>query len=66
MHWRAQVTKAARAAGALALAPLVDRLLEGARLRLGLASKRQAFGAVVAACLGAAALLFAAVVGAWA
>jgi hypothetical protein len=61
-----QVTKVARAAGALALAPLVDRLLDGARGALQLQSKRQAFGVVVCGCVALALLLFAAVVSAYA
>lgn len=62
----AQVTKVARAAGALALAPVVDRLLEGVQSLLRLESKRHAFGSVVAGCVGLALLLFAGVVGVYA
>ena len=62
-----QVTKAPRAAGALLLAPAVDRLLELLRARLRLPTKRQAFLlAVLPACVGAALLLFASVVLCWA
>jgi hypothetical protein len=59
-----QVTKVARAAGAVALAPAVDRLLDGVRRGARLRSKRTAFFAVVGACVAAALLLFAGVVGA--
>ena len=60
------MTKVARAAGALALAPIVDRLLDGVQSLMRLGSKRQAFGVVVSGCLGLALLLFAGVVGAYA
>ena len=61
-----QVTKAPRAALALALAPLADRLLDAARARLGLGSRRRAFAAAVVACVCVALLLFAGVVVAYA
>ncbi|KAI8469887.1 MAG: hypothetical protein J3K34DRAFT_459147 [Monoraphidium minutum] len=61
-----QVTKVARAAGALALAPLVDRLLDATQRALRLGSKRRAFGAVVGGCVSLALLLFAGVVAAYA
>ena len=55
-----------RAAGALALAPVVDRGLEFVRQRAGFTSTRQAFGAVVGVCVAAALLLFGSVVAAYA
>lgn len=56
------MTKVARAGGALALAPLVDRLLDAAQARLGLATKRGAFLAVVGGCVALALALFGGVV----
>ncbi|CAG9463677.1 unnamed protein product [Pedinophyceae sp. YPF-701] len=61
-----QVTKLARFAGALAMAPVVDILLNKlAQIRV-IGSKPKAFAVVVAACLGVAALLFSGVVLCWA
>jgi hypothetical protein len=59
-----QVTKLARAGGALALAPLADRLLDWLQVRMRLKTKRQAFATVVAACVGLALALFGGVVAA--
>ncbi len=50
--------QAARAAGALALAPLVKRLLATVQARLRLHSTRAAFAMVLAACLVLALLVF--------
>lgn len=60
-----QVTKAPRAALALALAPLVDRLMGVLQRVLGLKSKNSVFGVFVAACLSLAAALFGVVVLSW-
>lgn len=60
-----QVTKLVRAGGALAMAPIVDRVLDGIVARLGLRGKGQAFAVVVACCLALAAALFVTVVLAW-
>jgi hypothetical protein len=57
-----QVTKLARAGGALALAPLVDSGMGWLQRRLALGSKRAAFALVVAACLVVAGALFGTVV----
>jgi hypothetical protein len=61
-----QVTKLARAAGAVALAPLLDRALDATQRRLQLrGGKRQASLLLVAACLSLALALFAGVVVLW-
>lgn len=66
MVWAgSQVTKLLRAAGALALAPLVDGALDLAVERLKLRNKRQAFFLVVSICIAVALLLFGSVVAAW-
>jgi len=65
-HTTLKVTKIARAAGALALAPVVDKLLDTVQARLQLQSKRQAFGLVVGGCIALAVALFTGVVGAYA
>lgn len=57
-----QLTKIARATGALALAPLVDRLLDNLQAVLRLKSKREAFGVLVGGCVLFAAALFTGVV----
>lgn len=57
-----QVTKLARAGGALALAPLVDAGIVALQQRLGLGSRRAAFVVAVAACLALAGGLFGGVV----
>ncbi|BDA49605.1 hypothetical protein COCOBI_14-2240 [Coccomyxa sp. Obi] len=57
-----QLTKAARAGGALLLAPLVDKGLTGLQRTLHLKSRRAAFLYTVVACLGIAAVLFGTVV----
>ncbi|GMN55688.1 hypothetical protein TIFTF001_024785 [Ficus carica] len=59
MVWAgSQVTKIARAGGALALAPFVDRGLSWFTLKFKFESQGQAFMAIVAFCLGLAILLF--------
>jgi hypothetical protein len=55
-----QVTKVARAAGAVALAPVVDGLLERVAARLG-GNKGRAVALVVSACLLVWAAVFLAV-----
>ncbi len=60
-----QVTKLARAAAAIAFAPLVDKALISLADRLKLKSKGQAFGVMVAACFGVASAIFVAVLLAW-
>ncbi|CAL8464525.1 g4060 [Coccomyxa elongata] len=57
-----QLTKAARAGGALLLAPIVDKGLTGLQRTLHLNSRRAAFLCTVFACLGIAAALFGTVV----
>eukprot|EP00775_Hariotina_reticulata_P012466 gene12466-12601_t len=59
-----QVTKLLRAAGALGLAPVVDRGLGLAVDKLQLKSKQQALVMVVVICVGLAAAVFASVVAA--
>lgn len=56
-----QVTKLARAAGALALAPFVDRGLSWFMVKYNFESQGKAFMAIVGFCLGLALLLFVAV-----
>ncbi|CAK9325714.1 unnamed protein product [Citrullus colocynthis] len=56
-----QVTKLARAAGALALAPFVDRGLSWFTVKYNFESQGKAFMAIVGFCLGLALLLFVAV-----
>ncbi|KAL0539202.1 hypothetical protein IC582_023384 [Cucumis melo] len=53
-----QVTKLARAAGALALAPFVDRGLSWFTVNYNFESQGKAFMAIVGFCLGLALLLF--------
>ncbi|PRW60029.1 TY4B-J: Transposon Ty4-J Gag-Pol poly [Chlorella sorokiniana] len=57
-----QVTKVPRAAAALVLAPLVDRLMAWLQRVGKLESRRQVFGFFVAGCLGLAFTLFSVVV----
>ncbi|EIE19196.1 hypothetical protein COCSUDRAFT_59680 [Coccomyxa subellipsoidea C-169] len=57
-----QLTKAARAAGALLLAPVVDKGLGAFQRALHLKSRRTAFLYIVALCLGLTAALFGTVV----
>lgn len=61
-----QVTKIARAAGALFLAPFVDRAMEILCSKLKLKSKQQAFLLIVGSCIGLALAIFGIVVAAWA
>lgn len=61
-----QVTKVPRAAAALVLAPVVDRLMAWLQRVGKLESRRQVFGFFVACCLGLAFTLFSVVVLAWA
>lgn len=61
-----QVTKVPRAAGAVLLAPLVERLIGRLQQRLGLASRRAVFGVFVAGCIALALAVFGATVLAWA
>ncbi len=63
-----QLTKPARAAGALVLAPAVKALLGAvsARLPTGMRTEGAAFTACVLCCLAVAALLFGGVVLVWA
>ena len=56
--WRMCRPQAVRAAGALALAPLVKQLLATVQTRLRLRSTRAAFATVLAACLLLAVLVF--------
>ncbi|XP_024018097.1 uncharacterized protein LOC21395433 isoform X1 [Morus notabilis] len=59
MVWAgSQVTKIARAGGALALAPFVDRGLSWFTVKYKFESQGKAFMAIVAFCLGLAILLF--------
>lgn len=67
MVWAAsQVTKLIRAAGALALAPLVDRGLAWFTVRFNFESRGKAFFMVVGFCLGLAAIMFLVVTLLWA
>ncbi|KNA13777.1 hypothetical protein SOVF_113710 isoform A [Spinacia oleracea] len=62
MVWAgSQVTKIIRAAGALALAPLVDRGLSWFTVRYKFESRGKAFFTIVAFCLSLAAIMFIAV-----
>ncbi|KAF5836242.1 hypothetical protein DUNSADRAFT_6254 [Dunaliella salina] len=61
-----QVTKVARAAGALFLAPFVDKAMEILCSKLKLKSKQQAFLIIVGSCIGLALAIFGVVVAAWA
>jgi hypothetical protein len=62
-----QATKLARAAGAVALAPLLDRALDAAQRRLQLrGGKRQASLLLVAACLALTLALFTGLLVLWA
>jgi len=61
-----QVTKLARAAGAVVLAPIVDRALDVVQSTLKLKSKQQAFGCILVVCVGIALAVFGGVVAAWA
>ncbi|GMG99524.1 hypothetical protein Nepgr_001364 [Nepenthes gracilis] len=59
MVWAgSEVTKLIRAAGALALAPFVDRGLSWFTVRFKFESQGKAFLAIVSCCLGIAVLLF--------
>lgn len=67
MVWAgSQVTKAARAGGALLLAPAVERGLVLVTERFRFRSKGQAFGAVAGACFALAAILFMTITTLWA
>ncbi|KAK4746221.1 hypothetical protein SAY87_012533 [Trapa incisa] len=62
MVWAgSQVTKVARAGGALALAPFVDRGLSWFAMKYRFKSREKAFFAVVMSCFGLAVVLFLAV-----
>ncbi|KAA6420523.1 MAG: hypothetical protein FRX49_09684 [Trebouxia sp. A1-2] len=61
-----QVTKVARIAAALALAPLLDNACHMAQQKLGLTSKRTALSLVVLSCIALASLCFGATVLVWA
>ncbi|DBB15029.1 hypothetical protein WJX82_006232 [Trebouxia sp. C0006] len=61
-----QVTKVARIAAALALAPLLDNACHLAQQKLGLTSKRTALSLVVLSCIALASLCFGATVLVWA
>ncbi|DBB02061.1 TPA: hypothetical protein ACH3X1_000636 [Trebouxia sp. C0004] len=61
-----QVTKVARIAAALALAPLLDNVCHVAQQKLGLTSKRTALSLVVLSCIALASLCFGATVLVWA
>ncbi|KAL8248294.1 hypothetical protein R6Q59_005162 [Mikania micrantha] len=59
MVWAgSQVTKLARAGGALALAPVVDRGLTGFMAKFKFRSQAKAFTVIVGCCFGLAAVLF--------
>lgn len=60
-----QVTKIPRAAGAIVIAPFIDRALEALQRKLGLQHKNQAAGIVVGTCLLMALALFGVVVVGW-
>ncbi|XP_019108140.2 uncharacterized protein LOC104907419 isoform X2 [Beta vulgaris subsp. vulgaris] len=67
MVWAgSQVTKLLRAAGALALAPLVDRGLSWFTVRYKFESRGKAFFTIVALCLSLAIIVFLAVTLLWA
>lgn len=67
MVWAgSQVTKLVRAAGALALAPLVDRGLSWFTVKFKFQTQGKAFMAIVGFCFGLAVILFLAVTLLWA
>lgn len=61
-----QVTKVARIAAALAMAPVLDGVCLRAQQRLGLASKRTALSLLVVSCIALASLCFGATMLVWA
>ncbi|EPS57696.1 hypothetical protein M569_17122, partial [Genlisea aurea] len=59
MVWAgSQVTKFIRAAGALALAPFMERLLSWVGIRFGFRSQGKGFAVVSGICLGVSAMAF--------
>lgn len=60
-----QVTKILRAAGALSLAPFVDRGLNWYTQRFNFKSRATAFSFLVGACFGLAALVFIVITSLW-